>query len=75
MSFDADGARAFTVRLEEMMDKADALRLWYLSAVDFLAGEGLVGVCPANGLSWCEVDDAADFAAAAAVVDAWPARS
>ncbi|MGD9021503.1 MAG: hypothetical protein PVF46_06860, partial [Lysobacterales bacterium] len=73
MTFDAEGARAFTEKLEEMMDKADALRLWYLSAIDFLAGEGLVGVCPVNGLSWCEVDDAADFAAAAEVVDAWPA--
>ena len=73
MTFDSDGARAFTARLEEMMDKADALRLWYLSAIDFLAGEGMVGVCPANGLSWCEVDDASDFAAAAEVVDAWPA--
>ena len=75
MTFDAEGARAFREKLEEMMDKADALRLWYLSAIDQLAGEGLVGVCPVNGLSWCEVDDASDFAAAADVVDGWPARA
>ena len=72
MVFDETGARAFTEKLEDMMDKSDALKLWYLSAIDQLAGEGLAGVCSINGLSWCEVDDAADFAAAANVVDEWP---
>jgi hypothetical protein len=55
-----------------MMDKADALKLWYLSAIDQLASEGIVGTCPIDGLSWCEVDDAADFAAAGDVVVQWP---
>jgi len=54
------------------MDKADALKLWYLSAIDQLASEGIAGICPINGLSWCEVDDASDFAAAADVVTLWP---
>lgn len=72
MVFDQAGANAFTEKLEEMMDKTDALKLWYLSAIDQLASEGLVGVCPIHGMSWCEVDDAADFAAAAAVVSQWP---
>lgn len=72
MMFDQTGAAAFTEKLEDMMDKADALKLWYLSAIDQLASEGIVGICPVNGLSWCEVDDAADFAAAADVVDQWP---
>lgn len=72
MMFDQSGANAFTAKLEDMMDKSDALKLWYLSAIDQLASEGIVGVCPVNGMSWCEVDDAADFAAAADVVRQWP---
>ena len=71
MSFNATGAKAFTEKLEEMMDKEDALKLWYLSAIDQLASEGIVGICPITGMSWCEVDDAADFAAAANVVHSW----
>ena len=71
MVFDQAGANAFTEKLEEMMDKADALKLWYLSAIDQLASQGIAGICPINGMSWCEVDDAADFAAAADVVSQW----
>ena len=72
MVFNKEGACAFREKLEEMMDKPNALKLWYLSAIDQLASEGLVGICPINGLSWCEVDDAADFSAAADVVGQWP---
>jgi choline kinase len=72
MIFNQAGADAFTEKLEEMMDKSDALKLWYLSAIDQLAGEGLAGVCKIHGMSWCEVDDASDFAAAADVVKLWP---
>ena len=72
MVFNEVGANAFTVKLEEMMDKSDALKLWYLSAIDQLASEGIAGICPINGMSWCEVDDAHDFAAAADVVSSWP---
>lgn len=72
MVFDQAGADAFTTKLEEMMDQSNALKLWYLSAIDQLASEELAGICPIDGLSWCEVDDAADFAAAANVVKQWP---
>ena len=72
MVFNQAGADAFTHKLEEMMDQDDALKLWYLSAIDQLAGEGLAGICPIDELSWCEVDDAADFTAAADVVSQWP---
>ena len=72
MVFDETGARAFTNKLEEMMDKSDALKLWYLSAIDQLAGDGIAGICSIQGMSWCEVDDAADFSAAADVVSQWP---
>jgi len=71
MIFNQVGAIAFTDKLEEMMDKSDALKLWYLSAIDQLASLGIVGLCPIDGLSWCEVDDAADFKAAADVVKNW----
>ena len=71
MVFNQAGADAFTEKLEEMMDKADALKLWYLSAIDQLASLGIVGIYPIHGLSWCEVDDAADFKAAADVVKLW----
>jgi choline kinase len=72
MVFNSAGAKAFTDKLEEMMDQANALKLWYLSAIDQLGSKGLVGICPINGMSWCEVDDAADFSAAADVVRQWP---
>jgi choline kinase len=72
MVFNQAGADAFTQKLEEMMDKPDALKLWYLSAIDQLASEGIAGVCSIHGMSWCEVDDASDFAAAADVVNKWP---
>jgi choline kinase len=72
MVFNQTGAKAFTEKLEEMMDQSNALKLWYLSAIDQLASDGLAGICPIDGLSWCEVDDAADFAAAANVVKQWP---
>lgn len=72
MVFNHEGAGAFIHKLEEMMDKVDALKLWYLSAIDQLASEGIAGICPIHGLSWCEVDDAADFAAAVDVVSQWP---
>jgi len=72
MVFNQTGAKAFTEKLEEMMDQSNALKLWYLSAIDQLASDGLAGICPIDGLSWCEVDDAADFTAAADVVKTWP---
>ena len=72
MVFNQTGAKAFTEKLEEMMDQSNALKLWYLSAIDQLASDGLAGICPIDGLSWCEVDDAADFTAAADVVKQWP---
>ena len=71
MVFNETGVKAFTEKIEEMMDQSNALKLWYLSAIDQLASDGLAGICPINGLSWCEVDDAADFAAAANVVKHW----
>jgi len=71
MVFNQTGANAFTQKLEDMIEKDNALKLWYLSAIDQLASQGVVGICPIDELSWCEVDDASDFAAAADVVRQW----
>lgn len=72
MKFNQQGADAFRQQLEMMMEQDNALKLWYLSAIDQLASQGLAGICSINGLSWCEVDDAGDYAAATKVVAAWP---
>lgn len=72
MVFDQQGADTFTQQIEVMMEQPQALKLWYLSAIDQLASQGLAGTCSIKGLSWCEVDDAHDFAAAANVVTGWP---
>lgn len=72
MVFTQQGADAFSQQVEDMMAEPQALKLWYLSAIDQLASQSLVGTCSIKGLSWCEVDDANDFAAAAKVVESWP---
>lgn len=72
MVFNQQGADAFRQQLGLMMEQENALKLWYLSAIDQLASQNLAGICSIKGLSWCEVDDAGDFAAAADVVAAWP---
>lgn len=72
MVFNQQGADAFRQQIELMMEQDNALKLWYLSAIDQLASQSLAGICSIQGLSWCEVDDAGDFAAAADVVAAWP---
>ena len=72
MVFNQQGADAFRRQIELMMEQENALKLWYLSAIDHLAGQELAGICSIKGLSWCEVDDASDFSAAADVVSSWP---
>lgn len=72
MVFTQHGADAFRQQIEVMMEQPMALKLWYLSAIDQLASQGLAGTCSIKGLSWCEVDDASDFTAAANVVIGWP---
>ena len=71
MSFRGAGASLFTGRLEHLMRYGHGDRKWYLSAIDDLARDGHVGVCPINGLSWCEIDDHEDLRAAEVEIDAW----
>ncbi len=71
MRFRADGAEHFCRQIETMMRYGTGLKQWYLSAIDQLASQALVGVCPIDGLSWCEIDDRDDLTRAADVVRHW----
>jgi choline kinase len=74
MVFNSTGAETFANKLETLMQQGDGLRRWYLSAIDELAQNSMVGISSIHGLSWCEVDDPVDFAYAQTVVSQWPKR-
>ncbi|MDN5873010.1 MAG: hypothetical protein L0H29_01340, partial [Sinobacteraceae bacterium] len=69
--FDAAGARHFVARLDLLMRHESTLGRWYLSAVDELAAEAIVGTTAIDGLGWCELDDHADLEYARNVVPTW----
>ncbi len=75
MVFNQAGANAFVNKVESLMAGPDGLARWYLSAIDELAMGGVVGISSIQGLSWCEVDDLADFAHAEKTVRSWRVRS
>jgi len=74
MVFNRTGAEIFTGKIEQLMRKGDGLKRWYLSAIDELAQNRVVGISSIHGLSWCEVDDPVDLAHAEQVVRTWPVR-
>jgi len=74
MVFSRTGAEIFVNKVENLMRKGDGLKRWYLSAIDELAQDGIVGISSIHGLSWCEVDDPVDLAHAEQVVKTWPVR-
>jgi choline kinase len=74
MVFHRTGAEIFVRKVEDLMLKGDGLKRWYLSAIDELAQQRVVGISSIHGLSWCEVDDPVDFAHAEQVVRTWPVR-
>ena len=71
MIFNRAGADAFVQKVEQLMSGPDGLAHWYLSAVDKLAAEGLVGISSIQGFDWCEVDNPVDFAYAEKAVRRW----
>lgn len=73
LAFTPAGGAAFVQRVERLMGGPDGLVRWYLSAIDELAREGLVGIASIHGLGWCEVDDLDDLAHAGRVVAGWGA--
>lgn len=74
MIFNRSGAEALVRKVEQLMAGPDGLARWYLSAIDDLAGAGLVGICSIQGSEWCEVDDLADLARAEKAVARWQQR-
>ena len=69
--FNQAGAARFVQKIESLMQHESTLARWYLSAVDELAADKLVGICDITGLGWCELDDMDDLAHAERVVPAW----
>jgi len=75
MIFDQAGADAFVQKVESRMSGPDGLARWYLSAIDELAMDGLVGISSINGHGWCEVDDLSDYTHAEKTVREWNGKS
>jgi choline kinase len=75
MLFNRAGAQAFADKVQQLMSAPDGLSRWYLSAIDELAQDGVVGICPIMGHSWCEVDDPDDLKHAIEVVSQWRKNS
>lgn len=75
MVFDQAGADAFVQKVESRMSGPDGLARWYLSAIDELALDGLVGISSIHGHGWCEVDDLTDYAHAEKTVREWSGKS
>lgn len=73
MVFNQAGADVFVRKIESLMTGPDGLARWYLSAIDELAGEGLVGTHSVHGHGWCEVDNLADLTHAGKTVKEWRA--
>ncbi len=73
MRFNQQGAARFGAQVDHMMRYGTGLNQWYLSAIDALASEGIVGVCSIDGSSWGEIDDQSDLEKAARIVTSWPA--
>ena len=70
--FQGEGAALFVAELERTMRTKEGTGLWYLSAMNRLAGSGAdVRVVSIEGLDWCELDFAADLAPARAMAAAW----
>ena len=75
MVFSRTGAEAFVQKVESLMSSPDGLARWYLSAIDEMAVEGMVGISSIQGHDWCEVDDLVDFAHAEKAVASWHDRA
>jgi choline kinase len=71
MAFTGEGSRLFRDRLDYLMRHGEGTKQWYLSAIDEIAQQHQVGVCPIRGLSWCEIDDQQDLENAERVVRRW----
>lgn len=69
--FRGQGPRLFVEALERIAQEKDAHRRWYLSAVNHLAGQGLVSAVPVDDVGWTEIDYPADLERAESLVSRW----
>lgn len=65
LRFSGGGGARFAAALDATLRGEGAHGLWYLSVIDALADEGVVGALPIAGLPWAEVDFPRDLAPAA----------
>ncbi|MCE9660986.1 MAG: phosphocholine cytidylyltransferase family protein [Burkholderiales bacterium] len=73
--FQGEGAALFVAEIERTMRTKEGTGLWYLSAMNRLAGSGAdVRVVSIEGLDWGELDFVADLAPARAMAASWNER-
>lgn len=73
--FRGPGPGLFREALEEVAREPQGHRRWYLSAVDRLAGRGLVHAESVDDLGWVEIDYPHDLAPAVALASRWDGAS
>lgn len=71
LRFAGRGGARFAAALDATLRRDGAHAYWYLSVIDGLADEGVVGAMPIAGLPWAEVDFPRDLAPAAESVAAF----
>lgn len=75
LRFSAHGARVFVAELERTMRTLEGTSLWYLSAINRLAGSGAdVRTASIEGLDWAELDFPADLEQCRAIASTWSRR-
>ncbi len=66
--FRGRGPAYFRSAIEDALRRPEALQQWYLSVIDRLADEHVVGACSIAGLHWAELDFPSDLAQVEAVI-------
>lgn len=66
------GPEYFRVAVENALRRPEALQQWYLSVIDRLADEQIVGSCSIAGLRWAELDFPSDLPHVEAVLAELP---
>jgi choline kinase len=74
LRFGSRGAAAFVAEVEAVMRTAEGTGLWYLSAINKLAGDGVdVRTASIEGLDWAELDFPADLERCREIAGQWQA--
>lgn len=75
MLFRANGPALFCEAVEHAIRRQQALKQWYLSVIDEMAGSGLVWTHSIEDLQWVEVDCRADLDQAEKLLAGWNAET